>query len=79
MMFNFRLALKELSERRWFHILSLVQGLADLCNAVNWLERVPSAYKSWLFWSGGKLSSWQIGLFGSISSAISVYKSLKYA
>ena len=62
----FRLELsRDLSDRRFFHILSLFQASADLMNALHWLKAF-------------KLSSFQVGLFGVISTLIGAYKSLKY-
>ncbi|NWY06999.1 PX11C protein, partial [Nothoprocta ornata] len=47
-------------------VLSVVSSLADLCNAVHWL---PPGF----LWAG-RFPPWLVGLFGTISSLISIYQ-----
>ena len=55
-----------LMTRRFHIILSLVRSLCDLMNAVHWL---PEGF----LWSG-KLPIFWVGVFGTISSLIGLYK-----
>uniref|UniRef100_A0A8C6ZHB1 Peroxisomal biogenesis factor 11 gamma n=1 Tax=Nothoprocta perdicaria TaxID=30464 RepID=A0A8C6ZHB1_NOTPE len=47
-------------------VLSVVSSLADLCNAVHWL---PPGF----LWAG-RFPPWLVGLFGTVSSLISIYQ-----
>ncbi|NWI99982.1 PX11C protein, partial [Crypturellus undulatus] len=47
-------------------VLSVIGRLADLCNAVNWL---PPGF----LWAG-RFPPWLVGLFGTVSSLISIYQ-----
>jgi len=50
------------------HVLTIVHNTSDLVNAIHWL---PKGF----LWAG-KLTSFQIGLFGLISSVLSIYRSI---
>lgn len=54
--------------RRFHIILSLVQSVSDLMNAVHWM---PEGF----LWAG-KLSLFWVGVFGTLSSVIGLYKIL---
>ncbi|KGL77119.1 Peroxisomal membrane protein 11C, partial [Tinamus guttatus] len=47
-------------------VLSIIGRLADLCNAIHWL---PPGF----LWAG-RFPPWLVGLFGTISSLISIYQ-----
>lgn len=57
---------ESLRKQRQMAILTLLQSLSDLMNAVHWL---PNG----VLWSG-KLSLFWVGLFGTVSSMIGLYK-----
>ncbi len=57
-----------LRRQRFLGILTIVQSLADLMNAINWLPQG-------VLWSG-RLSNMWVGFFGTVSSLIGLYKLL---
>lgn len=61
--------LRRLRKRQCIELLILIQHSADLCNAIHWL---PTNY----LWSGS-LKPWQVGLFGSVSSAIGLCRIIR--
>ncbi|GAB6032004.1 peroxisomal bioproteinsis factor 11 [Chamberlinius hualienensis] len=63
--------LEEIQSFIWSRRLSVLEQLADLCNAINWMP--PN-----FLWSG-KLKVWQVGFCGLISSLIGLYKMYKFA
>ena len=73
-MFNYyssRLQSSEFSSRRWFYALSILQAGSDLVNAVHWMP--PGT-----LWAG-KLSPWQVGLLGTASTVLGIYKGHKFS
>ncbi len=58
--------MKVLMSRRFHIVLSIIQSLSDLINAVHWL---PEG----VLWSG-KLPLFWVGLLGTLSSLIGLYK-----
>ncbi len=58
--------MQKLMNRRFHIVLSIVQSLCDLMNAVHWL---PGG----MLWSG-KLPLYWVGLLGTLSSLIGLYK-----
>ena len=61
-------SVKSLKAQRFFAILTVVQSVSDMMNAVNWM---PAG----ILWSG-RLSHFWVGLFGMISSIIGLYRIL---
>lgn len=59
----------ELKRKQRIQVLSLCQASLDLCNALNWMP--PE--KSFL---SGQLATWQVGLFGTLSTILMIYKKL---
>ncbi len=60
--------MQRLMSRRFHIILSIIQSLCDLMNAVHWLPKD-------IFWAGKLPLAW-VGVFGTLSSIISLYKIL---
>ena len=64
-----------LAEREFFQLLSIIQFGADLINAINWLP--PTWLGRFSLWAG-KLKPQQVAFWGTVSSAVSIYKSVRF-
>ena len=68
-------SLLRLEDREYFQILSIIQTSSDLINAIHWLP--PSWLGKFQLWSG-KLRPEQVAFFGTVSSAIAIYKTVRF-
>ncbi|XP_075231982.1 peroxisomal membrane protein 11C-like [Lycorma delicatula] len=66
-----RIILKELSKAQLNELLTMVKCLSDLIHAVHWLP--PG-----ILWSR-RLKTWHIGLFGTVSSIITLYQTVAFS